>query len=106
MNEFICLFLPAFLTLTKKDLKDTPVNIIKKYATSVLAINFIAMLAVCILHYVTGEATIEYTYVFTIKYLVLAFVLAKILPSIHKFIKKNFKIEVRRENREKNSKRS
>lgn len=106
MNEFICLFLPAFLTLTKKDLKDTPVNVIKKYATSVLAINFIAMLAIYVLHHITGSTTIEYTYTFTLKYLALTCVLAKILPSIHKFIKKNFKIEVRRENREKNSKRS
>ncbi len=106
MNEFICLFLPAFLTLTKKDLKDTPVNVIKKYATSVLAINFIAMLVIYVLHCITGSTAIEYTYTFTLKYLALTCALAKILPSIRKFIKKNIKIEVRRENREKNSKRS
>ena len=103
MNEFICLFLPAFLTLTKKDLKDTPVNIIKKYATSVLAINFLVMLSVCALHYITGDTPIDYTYTFTIKYIVLACFVAKILPAIRKFIKKNFKIKVSRESREKNS---
>ena len=105
MNEFICLFLPAFLTLTEKDLEDTPASIIKKYATSVLAINFVAMLAICVFYYLTTSTVIEYTYVFTIKYLILACVLAKILPLIRRSLKKNIKIEVHRENREKNSKR-
>lgn len=105
MNEFICLFLPAFLTLTEKDLEDTPASIIKKYATSVIAINLVAMLAICVFYYLTTSTVIEYTYAFTIKYLILACVLAKILPLIRRSLKKNIKIEVHRENRKKNSKR-
>lgn len=105
MNQFICLFLPALLCFTKKDSSKAPVELLKKYASNTIIINFIVMLAVCAFHYLKNDFGEDFTFQFTLKYLALACVIAKVLPSFRTFIRKNIKIEIRRENRQKNSKR-
>lgn len=106
MNQFICLFLPALLTFTKKDSSKTTINLLKKYASNTIIINIIVMLTVCVINSIKGNDFVEdFTIQFTLKYLVLACVIAKVLPSFRSFIRKNIKIEIHREDRQKNTKR-
>ena len=95
MIKFICLFLPAILTLEKEDFKEFSIYILKKYACYNLIINTIIL---CILDiknkYIPlslGE-TERFNVHFSVQYLILAIILSLVLPRIIKIIKNNIHI--------------
>lgn len=100
MNQFICLFLPAFLAMTKKDTQKSLTYFIRKYALYTLAINFCMALFLHIYHYLTNNYDEVFTTQYTLKYLAVSCLLTKMLS----FLKKNIKITIRHENRQKNPK--
>ena len=95
MIKFICLFLPAILTLEKEDFKELNICILKKYVFYILLINTIIL---CILDiknkYIPlslGE-TERFNVHFSVQYLILAIILSLVLPRIIKIIKNNIHI--------------
>lgn len=108
MIKIICLFFPAFISLSgseridkKKNKKKENLEKINTYVFYNILINMITLLFICYLNdfeVVMFDDT-AFTMVFSLEYLTLATALALILPYASNYIKNNFKIELKREKR-------
>ena len=94
MIEFICLFLPAVLTIKKEDFKELKIYTVKKYVQYNLLINSIILLILDIknngIPLSLGEE--RFNVHFSVQYLILALILSLILPKIVNTIKSNIRV--------------
>lgn len=97
MIEFICLFLPAVLTIKKEDFKELKIYTVKKYVQYNLLINSIILLILDIknngIPLSLGEE--RFNVHFSIQYLVLAVIFSVLLPKMIKIIKNNIHISLK-----------
>lgn len=98
MFEFICLFLPALISI-KKSLKIEEKNILSiiiKYCEYNIAINFLVLMSYFILNRkkVLLVDRDMFTLKFGLEYIIIAVFLAFVLPLFIDFIKKNVKIQI------------
>lgn len=101
MIEIICLFFPAFISLSvleKIEKKNEIIEIISRYAIYNIMINLTGLLITAYLNnFEVLMVENLFTIVFSIKYLVLTSMVAFILPHAINYIKNNFKIKFKRE---------
>lgn len=95
MMKFICLFLPAILTINKDEFRESKIYILKKYVFYNLLINTIIL---CILDVKNkfiplslGDAE-RFNVHFSLQYLVLAILLSFTLPKLLNVIKNNIHV--------------
>lgn len=104
MIEFICLFFPAFISLSvleRINKKKEIIERINRYAIYNILINTLVLLIVA---YLTNFQKLSldsntFSTVFSLKYLVIASIIGLILPYMFNYVRKNFKIEIKREKR-------
>ena len=95
MMKFICLFLPAILTINKEEFKESKMYIVKKYVFYNLLINLIILGILDVKNKFAplslGDAE-RFNVHFSLQYLILALVLSFTLPKILNIIKNNIHI--------------
>ena len=98
MFEFICLFLPSFISI-KRNLKKEEKNILSiiiKYCEYNIVINYLVLMSYFILNSkkVMLVDRDMFTLKFGLEYIMMAVLLAFVLPIFVDFIKKNVKIQI------------